>query len=352
MNAAVPTPVQNAGHAGLHVDGEREHREAGSARRPAGRVGSTSSAVALSTRKSAPTPPAMPTPGDEELEHEQHEPDRQHQVRDRRAGDGVHQARQQVELREPHLRDRLAAGAARALHDLGGVQGRAVDVEPSSPTMNWPSTGELRSIDAWRATASAAPSDEQHHLSIVALSLTVSAAGIERVAEVADATAGRHAGHAAQPAGAVRCLGRRAAPLGPTQIAIGTFDAATSSSRAAIWSSSITAFRLFSWMTSAWTCWLSARSIALLDEVGLDGVEQAGDLDHVDRRDLRSASCALGRMRDEEACSRPRGRRGRRTRWIVCATEPPKGDGWIRWRSSPRPGWSSWPGRAAWAKPR
>src|SRR6185369_4404529 len=43
---------------------------------------------------------------------------------------------------------------------------------------------------------------------------------------------------------------------------IGTLEAATSSSRAAIWSSSMTAFLLLSWMTSAWTSWLSARSIA------------------------------------------------------------------------------------------
>ena len=52
------------------------------------------------------------------------------------------------------------------------------------------------------------------------------------------------------------------APLGPTQIAIGTSDVATSSTSAAMSSSSITAFLLLSWMTSAWTSWLSARSIA------------------------------------------------------------------------------------------
>ena len=111
MNAAVPTPVQNRRHSGLHVDREREHGEQdqGEADWSCGKHLEPVRAEHQEERADAP---GDAHPGDEELEHEEHEADRQQEVRDRRARDGVQEAGEQVELEEANLHDRLGARPA------------------------------------------------------------------------------------------------------------------------------------------------------------------------------------------------------------------------------------------------
>ena len=244
---------------------------------------------------------------DVELEHQQHEPDRQHQVGDRWARDGVQQARQQVELREPHLRDRLAAGAVRALDDLRGVQSRAVHVETVEPHDELAEHGGVEVDDArgdrfGRSERRAAPLVDRR------LVTHGERGGVERIAEVADATARRDARDTRNeqelPAALVRAGTARPDPDRDRHL--GRRDVVEQGSHLVVVDDGLLAVELDDERLDL----LALRAVdRVLDEVGLDGVEQAGDFDHVDRRDLWGILRAC-RMRDEEGARGHEGAEG------------------------------------------
>ena len=85
----------------------------------------------------------------------------------------------------------------------------------------------------------------------------------------------------------------RRAPVGPTHTPIGTGDSAIRSISAAISASLTTAPRESTWRTSAWLCLSTAAVDRVADRFDHDVVEQAVDLEHVDRLDLRPGRLLL-----------------------------------------------------------
>jgi hypothetical protein len=120
-----PDPRPHPGHAGLHVDGERDDcAEQQSERPPAHREGERAVRAEHDAHGTGDAGDA--DAGGEQLEHQQRQPDHEQQVRDRRAGGGVHEPAEQVELGEPHRHRRLQPRCTVGLDGAGGGEGGAV----------------------------------------------------------------------------------------------------------------------------------------------------------------------------------------------------------------------------------
>ena len=129
IRLAIPTPGPEPGDADLHVDGEREHREQQQGDGPWLHRQHAEPVAAKGDERGADDAGDADA-GGEELEQQEGEADHEEQVGDRRAGRGVEQLGDEIELVEAHDGD-LVVEAAVVVDPLhGGVQGHAVSLQP------------------------------------------------------------------------------------------------------------------------------------------------------------------------------------------------------------------------------
>ena len=336
-------PVHTRGTPGLDVDAEAEHGEDQQADAARGWWAARRGRSRRARKNAAPDEPGDADAGGEELEEQQRHPDGEQQVGHRRAGHGV------GELVDEGQGTRTGCGSPAP----GG------DRAPSVPstTSHLDRDAVVGEADDEVAQGGRLPAPE---VGEALLDRLLGADG--RAARRLEAALGGRGRRRRPPRPGAKASSRAAAPDGPTHTVTGTSASSMAASSWSNRSSSTTAPGLSSWSTTA-TAPQSSASATRLARRSRRARGRAG------RRPRppgprRTGSGAVARPRPGPGRRPSRRRRDAATRTTRprCAVARVRNDltstssiglsqPWIQRGSSLHPGSSSWPGRAASAKP-